>query len=193
MITVEPPSLMTAEQFLMLPDTGTERELVRGLIEEREVTLRGRRHTRVGTKVARLLDTWLSQQPEPRGEVLTGEAAFRLASGPDTLVGIDVAYMSAAMATANPDDAFIIDGPPVLAVEILSPSDTQASITGKIQTYLDAGVQLIWVCEPVFRTVIVYRPGAEPAMFNVAQQLDGGSDLPGFRADVAEVYSIRKA
>ena len=184
---------MTAEEFLALPDNGTERELVRGHMEERETTLRGRRHTRVGTKIARLLDTWLLQQPEPRGEVLTGEAAFRLGGGPDSLVGIDVAYMSAATATANPDDAFVIDGLPVLAVEILSPSDTQASITGKVMMYLDAGVHIVWVVEPVFRTVTVFRPDAEPEMFNVKQQLNGGPHLPDFRADVAELFALSRA
>ena len=38
------------------------------------------------------------QQPTPRGEILVGDAAFRLRRNPDTTVGIDLAYVSAEMA-----------------------------------------------------------------------------------------------
>ena len=44
--------------------------------------------------------------------------------------------MSADTAASNPEDAFIIEGSPILAVEILSPSDAQASITDKVRTTL---------------------------------------------------------
>ena len=187
-LLAEPPVLMTAEEFLNLPDEQTDRDLIRGLPTEPTMTMRGRRHTRAGTNVAHVLNSWLLSQPRPAGEVLTGEAAFRLTRDPDTLVGIDVAYMSATTAAANPDDAFIIDGVPILAVEILSPSDTQQAITGKVKSFLSAGVPLVWVAEPVFQTVTVFRPDSPPELFNVQQQLTGGTHLPGFAVDVALLF-----
>ena len=186
-MTAELP-LMTAEQFLALPDDGVERSLVRGELLESRMTMRGRRHTRVAAGVAHVLTTWLVQLPEPRGEVLAGEAGFRLAQGPDTLVGVDVAYISAAMAAAHPDDTFVFDGPPRLAVEILSPSDTYQGVTDKIATYLAAGVPLVWLVDPVFQTVVAYRPGREPEMFNRTHDLDGGTVLPGFACRVADLF-----
>jgi Uma2 family endonuclease len=188
-MSIASPELMTAEQLLALPDNdGIERELVRGVLRERPVTRRNRRHSRATTRIAKLLEAWLERQPEPRGEVLTGEAGFRIRRNPDTTVGIDVAYISAETARANPEDTFLIEGVPVLAVEILSPSDTQEDILDKVDGYLDAGVALVWVVEPKYRTVSVYRPGVEPTLFNATQELTGEPHLPGFRAAVSDLF-----
>jgi Uma2 family endonuclease len=186
--TTEQPRLMTVEELLALPDDGVERDLIFGKLMERPMTRRNRRHSRSNAKFASVLDVWLLTQPEPRGEVLSGEAGFILAHNPDLTVGIDVAYISAETARANPDSAWLVDGIPVLAVEILSPSDTQENISDKIAMYLKVGVPLVWVADPVFKTVIVYQPGAEPVLFNASQYLDGGPRLPGFRVLVADLF-----
>ena len=80
---------------------------------------------------------------------------------------------------------------PVLAVEILSPSDTQESITDKISAYLRAGVALVWIVEPVFRTIIIYRPDAQPQLVNLDQELSAEPHLPGFRVTVADLFPRR--
>jgi len=180
--------LTTADLLAMPDDDGMERELARGKLREYEMTSRGRRHTKAGGNIATALNIWLRTQPEPRGELLAGEAGFQLEHDPDTTVGIDVAYISAETAKANPPDAFLIDGIPLLAVEIVSPSDTQERIIGKVQDYLAAGVPLVWLVEPVFETITVYRPDGEPQMFNVTQEISAEPHLPGFRAPVAEVF-----
>lgn len=182
------PSIMTTEELLSMPDDGIERELIRGQLRERTMTRRNRRHSRSTTDIGTVLKIWLLTQPEPRGEVLSGEAGFILSHDPDTTVGIDVAYISAATAKANPDNAFLIDGIPILAVEILSPTDTHEGISEKVEQYLDVGVRLVWVVDPAFKTVTVYQLGAEPVLFNATQYLEGGRDLPGFRVLVAELF-----
>src|SRR5215217_3565139 len=98
MSTVAPPSLMTTEEMLALPQNGVERELVAGHLRERPVTRRNHGHSRATIRVGSLLERWLEQQPEPRGEVVGGEAGFRLRRNPDTSVGIDIAYVSAEVA-----------------------------------------------------------------------------------------------
>jgi Uma2 family endonuclease len=188
MTTMESATLMTTAELLAMPDDGIERELSRGRLREREMTRRGRRHTRAGSNIAKLIGVWLETQPEPRGEVLTGEAAFQLRRDPDTTVGVDVAYISAETARANSDDVFVIDGIPVLAVEILSPSDKQEDVLEKVRDYLDAGVPLVWLAETVFRTITVFRPGSEPQMFSAHQELTAEPHLPGFRAAVAAMF-----
>jgi len=188
MTIMESATLVTTKDLLAMPEDGIERELSRGRLREREMTRRGRRHTRAGGNIAGLLFDWLQKQAEPRGEVLVGEAAFQLTHDPDTTVGIDVAYISAETAKANPDDVFIIEGIPVLAVEILSPSDKQEDVLDKVQDYLDAGVPLVWVAEPVFKTITVYRPGTDPEMFTVKKELTAEPHLPGFKAPVASIF-----
>jgi Uma2 family endonuclease len=180
--------LMSTEDLLALPEDGVERELIQGQLKERPMTRRNRRHSRATTKVAKLLDNWLSQQPQPRGEVLSGEAGFRLRRDPDTTVGIDVAYVSAELAAKTPADAFLVDGPPALAVEILSPKDRHEDIVAKVQEYLGSGVSLVWIVDPDLRTVTVYRADVPPVLFNDSQELSGEPFLPGFRAPVADVF-----
>jgi len=180
---------MTTEQLLALPDDGVDRDLIRGRLVEKPVTRRNRRHSRAGAKFAFLLERWLETQPEPRGEVLVGEAGFRLRRDPDTTVGVDVAYISAETAELTPEDAFLIEGTPILVVEILSPSNEQEDILDKVQEYLDCGVKLVWLAEPVFRTITVFRPDAEPQLFNSTQELTAEPHLPGFRMPVAAAFA----
>jgi Uma2 family endonuclease len=180
--------LMTTEELLALPKDGVKRWLIRGELREGGMTRHNRRHGRTETKVAFHLSAWLEKQPEPRGEVLTGEAGFRLRRDPDTSVGIDLAYISADLAAATPDDVWLIDGAPTLAVEILSPSNKWEEVTEKVREYLDAGVALVWVVDPIFHTVQVYRPDAKPSFFNDGQELTGDPHLPGFRVPVAKLF-----
>ncbi len=182
---------MTTEELLALPDDGAERWLIRGELREIPGTVRNRRHRwhgRIMTRVAKFLDNWLDNQPEPRGSVLCGEAGCRLRRNPDTTVGIDVVYIGAALAASDPQDTTLIDSVPVLVVEVLSPSDVQEQIDDKIDSYLQAGVPLVWVIDPHDRTVLIYRPEQEPELVNVRQELSAEPHLPGFRVPVAQLF-----
>ena len=182
------PATMTTEELLALPDDGMDRELVRGELREYPMTKRNRRHSRVEIRVGKFLDNWLDDQPEPRGEVVGGEAAFRLRRAPDTIVGIDVAYVSAEVCAANPESSAFFEGPPVLAVEIRSPSHKQEEVDDKVALSLELGVAVVWVINARFRTVVVHRPNTEPELFNVLQELSAEPHLPGLRIPVARLF-----
>jgi Uma2 family endonuclease len=183
------PPVMTTEQLLALPRDGVDRWLIRGQLREKPMTVRNRWHSRVMARLAQLLGNWLDQQPEPRGEVLDGEVGVRLRRDQDTTVGIDLVYLSADLAAQEPKETRLIDGVPTLAVEILSPNDTQEELDEKVDEHLAAGVPLVWLVDPHDRTVLVYRPGAEPELFNVRQDLSADPHLPGFRVPVAQIFS----
>jgi Uma2 family endonuclease len=180
---------MTTEQLLAMPDDGVERWLIRGELREKPMTYRNRWHSRTMIRAGRFLDVWLDQQPEPRGSILGGEAGVRLRRDPDSTVGVDVVYVSAEVAARNPDDTTIIDGVPILAVEILSPSDTQDEINDKIDEYIAAGVAVVWIIDTRRRTVTIHRPGQEPVLVNATQELTGEPHLPGFRVRVADLFA----
>ncbi len=188
MAVAEATEWMTTEQMLALPDDGVERWLIRGQLREKPMTVRNRWHSEIMALTTTSLVNWLKQQPEPRGSVLCGEVGVRLTRDPDTTVGVDVAYVSAEVAALHADDSTLIDGPPILAVEILSPSNTQDEIDEKIDQYLAAGVALVWIIHPRRRTVTIYRPDAEPQLVNVGQELTGEPHLPGFRVAVADLF-----
>ena len=182
--------LMTTEELLAMPDDkGVVRDLIRGELREYPMTLHGGPHCitlRKPVRVARRLEPIAN--PDRGGGVTPVTSGSASSRNPDTFLGADLAYLNAEQAARNPRTARFIDGPPVLAVEISSPSDTVEDIADKVREYLDAGVALVWEVNPFFRTVTVHRPDAPPQLFNETQELTAEPHLPGFRAPVAEVF-----
>lgn len=174
---------ITAEQILAMPQD-KDREIIRGELRERDMTMGNKRHSVTTGNIAYVLKHWLASRPAGSGQLLVGDAAFRLKRNPETSVGVDVAYVD----RRTPDNAFIIDGPPTLAVEITSPSDTQADIHEKIALYLESGTRLVWYVEPVRKKVFVYRPDAPDEVLAEGQEVIGDPVLPGFRAKVDEFF-----
>ncbi len=180
-------SQMTVEEFLALPDDGTDRELIRGELREQPKTVRNRFHSESMCSVGWLLANWaIGQQVRPR--IVSGEAGFILRTEPHTVVGIDVAVVSAETMARQTDETALIDGVPLLAVEILSPSDTMEAIHEKEQLYLECGVPLIWVVDPFDRTVKVREQGEPPRLFNEQQVLTADPHLPGFQVAVKDLF-----
>jgi Uma2 family endonuclease len=77
---------------------------------------------------------------------------------------------------------------PDLAAEVLSPSDRMAEALSKVAMYLEAGVHLVWLVEPVERTVMVFRPVGSPKTLSQGDALDGGDVLPGFRIPLNDIF-----
>jgi Uma2 family endonuclease len=178
----------TAEQLTAMPEDGVERELIRGVLRERPMTRRNPSHGEAVMRIGYLLQLWLDKQPLPRGRITGGEAGFRLSRNPDTLVGIDVAYTSAELvASPLPKRAFY-DGAPVLAVEVLSPSDKMEDIAENVEVYLEAGTAVVWVVNPYFRAVSVHRPGQPSRSLDIGDELTGDPELPGFRVRMSEIF-----
>lgn len=187
--TTLPPRLMTTAELEALPENGVERWLINGELREVPMTYRNRWHSRAVARLLHLLGEWLDAQPEPRGAVLGGEAGVRIRRNPDTTVGIDAIYISPELAAQEPEDTRLIDGVPVLAVEVLSPSETEENINEKIDGYLESGVALVWIVDPHHQTVTIYRPGHPPTMVNNTQELSGEPHLPGFRVPVSRLFA----
>lgn len=187
---------MTAEELFAMPDDGVERWLIAGKLRERRpkarnsmpIRLQDRFHSRAMIRVGKFLDNWLDDQPLPHGQILGGEVGVRLRRDPETMVGVDVVYVSADVIVRQTAETTLIDGVPILAVEILSPNDTIEEIHEKITIYQAVGVLLIWVLNPYDRTVTVYRPDVELELFNIREELSGEPHLSGFRVPVARLF-----
>ncbi len=189
MSTIIEPVLMTAAEFEALPETeGVERWLIRGQLREEPMTVRNRWHSRLMVRIGFLLELWLEAHPEVGGEVVSGEAGFRLSDNPPTTVGVDVAYVDAKVAARTSRDTTLFEGPPILAVEILSPSDRAEIVDEKIEEYLHNGTKIVWLVDPHFATITVYRTDADPEMFNRRETITAEPHLPGFATEVAKIF-----
>jgi len=88
-----------------------------------------------------------------------------------------------------PDD---FADPPDIAVEIISPGQTGTSLLRKCIWYVEHGVQLALLVDPVDRSVLLFRPNAIPRALRAADQIDLSEVLPGFEATVNELFSALK-
>jgi Uma2 family endonuclease len=81
---------------------------------------------------------------------------------------------------------------PDFVIELVSPSDLKnqryQDLQAKMQEYLDNGVKLGWLIEPIAKTVEIYRQGKQVEVLNHPQTLSGENVLPGFVLDLKEIF-----
>ena len=77
---------------------------------------------------------------------------------------------------------------PDFALEVVSPTDFAEALLEKIGEYFRAGVSLVWVVYPGSRFVHVYESLTRVRGVTAADELDGGTVLPGFRLPVAGLF-----
>lgn len=77
---------------------------------------------------------------------------------------------------------------PDLAVEVLSPSETASQLQEKLDDYVRSGTTLVWVVDPVRRTVRIVSTDVPETLLRERDTLTGGHVLPAFSCDVAEIF-----
>ena len=77
---------------------------------------------------------------------------------------------------------------PDFVVEMMSPSDRLKDAKAKMEEYVANGVRLGWLIDRKNQTVYVYRPGETVAVFENPATLSGSPELPGFIADLEQVF-----
>jgi Uma2 family endonuclease len=77
---------------------------------------------------------------------------------------------------------------PDLAVEVISPNDLAYDIDERVADYLGAGTRLVWVVNPVQRTVLIYRHDGSIAGVREGGELSGEDVVPGFRCPVHSLF-----
>ncbi len=117
------------------------------------------------------------------GRLYTAETTFQLG---DRLVKPDVAFVSTERLPENRRKGSPI--PPDLAIEIVSPTDKQYDVTEKAFAYLKAGTRLVWVVEPVAKTVMVYRSETDFTLLRCEDTLTGEEVIKGFACPVAQLF-----
>jgi Uma2 family endonuclease len=80
--------------------------------------------------------------------------------------------------------------PADLAVEVLSPNDRIRDIDEKVGEYLKAGFGLVWVVNPHWRHVHIYRPDGSVQLLSEREEITGEKALPSFRCRVGEFFDV---
>jgi len=69
---------------------------------------------------------------------------------------------------------------PDFAIEVLSPDDRADRVQNKVQFYLRSGVSVVWVVDPDYETITVYRPDGPPREFRGEETVAAEPVLRGF-------------
>lgn len=121
------------------------------------------------------------------GRVFAAETGFLVERDPDTVRGIDVAFVRADRLPEGGIEG-IAPFAPDFAAEVVSPHNSALDMQKKVLQLLRAGTQLVWVVYPELQVVTVYTPD-RIAMFSAGDTLDGGDVLPGFKLKVSAVFA----
>ena len=111
--------VITAEQFIELPDDGHDYELVHGRLVE--VAPSGFSSAQIGLLIGAALVAFV--RPRRLGELTNAEGGYILARAPDTVRAPDVAFIRAERVPEGADRDFFVRYPPELAVEVMSHTD----------------------------------------------------------------------
>lgn len=178
MSTQAAPHLLTAEEFFDLADSieGGKLELVRGeVITHMPV---GGVHSKIAGLIIKFLLRFIDQHAI--GEV-GPELGVTLQRNPDIVFAPDVAFVASDRLPGGVLPEGLLEGPPTLAVEIVSPNDRDHEVSDKVDEYLRCGTPRVWVVRPRTRTVTVYRPDNTARIYHRGETLD--SDDAGFPAE----------
>jgi Uma2 family endonuclease len=178
-------TLMTAEQFMQLPDDGRRYDLLRG--ELVQMAPAGFDHGTTALRIGACLLDFV--EAHKLGAVCSAETGFILARNPDVVLAPDAAFVRADRLPPAAQREGFLPLAPDLAVEVVSPGDRPGYIRAKIAEYQAAGVPLLWLFNPRQRTVVVYAAGRPPRTLRENDVLDGGDVLPSFRLPLAEIFA----
>ncbi len=172
-----PQVTMTMEEFLENDLEGYE--YVKGVLVP--MAAAAIIHGEIGSNFHFLLASHIRENKLGRLYIL--ETTFQLG---DRVVKPDIAFVSTERLSEEKLKGFA--GAPDLAVEIVSPSDKHYDVNEKALAYLKAGTRLVWVIEPVLKSVTVFRSEVDFTMLNYEDTLTGEDVVEGFSCTVAELF-----
>ncbi|HEV2065309.1 MAG TPA: Uma2 family endonuclease [Thermomicrobiales bacterium] len=180
---------VTSEDLWEMPEVpGKHLELVNGTVSE--VPGAGALHAMIVFALARLLEDFARQHD--LGLVLPDGLAYVIRREPDQVRIPDVSFVAWEHVPDEGIPEGFWDGPPTLAVEVISPNDRADDIYDRVQDYLEAGSRQVWVLWPRRQSISVYSTGVDTRELGSDDRITGGDVLPGFDARVGDLFGVRR-
>ena len=173
----------TADDVARMPDDGFRYEVYQGVLIRMPGT--GEDHALICQFIGRYLDDYWRGMGELFRVVQNMGFDFTLAGDPPqtTMLVPDVAVK----ADNQRHGAGIGQTPPLIAVEVASPSDYHPEMAMKARFYLAAGVPEVWVVWPKSHTIDVWTAPTTPPTLDEQQALST-SHMPGWNCLVSHFF-----
>lgn len=177
---VTPARTITDDELLQLPKDGNKYEVVDGELVATPVDLR---HELVTPHLMAAVGRFAEQHG--LGDVVASNALYVFPNGNKR--GPDLSFVARGRLNAPGISQVFPELAPDLAIEVLSQFDTARAVLDRVGDYLDAGVRLVWVIDPVRRRGAAYRTMTSVREISSSDELDGEDVLPGFRCRLSEI------
>lgn len=112
------------------------------------------------------------------GTVYLGQVGHILRRDPDTVLAPDLSSIRTERDT-DEEDRFLTMAPD-LVVEVVESYETPEWIERKVGIFLDAGVEQVWIADPVRSGFWVHSDGFPVSAYCLDDIVSGGDILPGF-------------
>ncbi len=175
---------MTVDEFAQ-HYLGKRAELINGEVVEYMPT--SPLHAKVVSRTTVYLGQYALQHKA--GDVLTGEPGYIIREGnQESVRAPDVAFVRKERVPQEGWSEGFCTVIPDLVVEVISPSDSYRQLRQKVEQWLSAGVQVVWVVDPERRVVEIWRPDGTLQTLHENDTLTGDPVLSGFQIRVGELF-----
>jgi Uma2 family endonuclease len=158
-------------------------ELIRGEIIQ--MVPAGAEHGDVTVEITWRIKTFVAANS--LGKVYAAETGFIIARNPDTVRAPDVAFVRQARVPASVRRGFF-EGPPDLAVEVLSPNDVHSEVMAKVDQWLASVAISVWLVDPPNCSIEVYHSPSKVERFRQNDELHDEAVLRGFVLRIGDVF-----
>ncbi len=177
-------NLLTAKEFMAIPDDGCRLELIAGKVARRRYAWWN--EGLAGTKICLSLSDYVVQND--LGVALSAGVGYHIKSSPDHVRVPSVGFISRERTNVEDPEAYF-PGAPDIAVECVTTCDTYYYVTDKVSDWLEAGAGMVVVVDAHNKSVMAHRSHTDVAFLKEADTLDGGDVLPGWRMTVADIFA----
>ncbi len=174
--------LLTVDEYMKLPEHHVE--LIDGKVFETMPPLL--EHGFIAGNIYAALREFVKKNELGR---VFGEGSFLLKRDPDTVRAPDVCLLDTTALKKLISSSYY-DGPPTLAVEVVSKNDSLRKTREKSDEFLEAGAEAVWIIYPKQLCVFVRTPDDPEIKYEIGQSIPGGDILPGFGLPVAEIFDF---
>jgi len=178
-------TLLTADDLAHIPEP-EDSDVLMELDEGELITMppAGEEHGLFGSNITRILGDHVKRHN--LGRVYIADTGFRLTS--TTVRSPDVAFVRKEHLPAGRQVGFV-NGPPDLALEVFSPSDSVRQLMRKVKQYFAAGTHTVWVVYPERLEVNVLEVSGTDVLLHEEDIIDAPELLPGFAVKVSEFFA----
>jgi Uma2 family endonuclease len=137
-------------------------------------------------EISRQLGNWTKK--DGRGRSADSSAGYELPNG--AIVSPDASWiLKDRLAALGPEQLEkFLPLAPDFVIELRSGSDSRERLRRKMVQYIENGVSIAWLIDPIESKAYVYGPGNDVQILEKPASLSGEPFLPGFVLDMKEIW-----